>query len=196
MMEAGVERAFGHELHLSGPLMDMYFERIGRCILKKLGQKHLTGATKPFKEFIPCPIFKNMVRLFSVYGCDVHHIYPKNKAGVKKKKKINEEPKKTIIFMEKVSSYKKIFAPERFDGTNFLAKRMFAMKLKPGTRKRELVYDGKAVVAITTETPLRFDYDCKQSILSVMFVIQRYSADGIAVDSSVQAQVNVSAVPE
>ena len=124
MMEAGVEKAFGHELHLSGPLMDMYFERIGRCILKKLGQKHLTGATKPFKEFIPCPIFKNMVRLFSVYGCDVHHIYPKNKAGVKKKKKINEEPKKTIIFMEKVSSYKKIFAPERFDGTNFLAKRI------------------------------------------------------------------------
>ena len=107
MMEAGVERGFGHELHLSGPLMDMYFERIGRCIMKILRQKTPDRGTRPFKEFIPCPIFKNMVRLFSVYGCDVHHIYPKNKSGVKKKKKMNEEPKKTIIFMEKVSSSKK-----------------------------------------------------------------------------------------
>lgn len=62
-MEAPIERALGHELlHLSGPLMDMYLEQIGRGIMKKLGQKHLTGDSKPFKEFIPHQIFKNMVR--------------------------------------------------------------------------------------------------------------------------------------
>ena len=70
-MEPGIERAFGHQLFLSGPLIDQYLENIGHCIMRKLSQKHLTGYTTPFKEFMPPQIFNIMQRLFVVYGCDL-----------------------------------------------------------------------------------------------------------------------------
>ena len=190
-MEGAVEKAFGHELHLSGPLIDIYLEQIGRSIMKKLGKKHLTGQIKPLKEFIPQPIFLNMVRLFAAYGCDVHHVYAKKKSkvGKKKSRRLEENPKKIFIWVEKTSSAKKLFSPERFDSTNYLVKRMFARKILAATKKRELIYDGKAVVAITTETPICFEYDFKANILEVSFVIQQYNSDGVAVDSTVQAPV-------
>ena len=88
---------------------------------------------------------------------------------------------------EKSSSCDKVFAPWRFDGTNYLAKRILAIKLFPGARKRELACDGQAAVAVTEETLIRLEYDCKTNIVKVTFFIQRYTAEDFAVDSTVQA---------
>ena len=60
----------------------------------------------------------------------------------------------------------------------------------PGHKKQQHVYDGKAVVVVTSATPIKFEYIYKTGMLAVSFTVQRYSADGIAVDSKVQAEVN------
>ena len=192
-MDGPFEKMLGHQLCLSGPLLDKYLERIGKCMYKKLGKKHLTGCIHPIKEFIPSEIFDLLVRMFAAYGSTVHNVYPKKKRTAKKRKQSRrtiQEPTKIYVWIEKPSSCDKIFAPWRFDGTNYLAKRVFAKKLIPGTRKRELAYDGQAVVAVTEETPIRLEYDCKTNIVKITFFIQRYTAEGFAVDSTVQALVN------
>ena len=67
---------------------------------------------------------------------------------------------------------------------------MFARKVVYGKKKQQLVNDGKAIVAVTSETSIKFVYEYKTGQLSVSFTIQRYNADGVAVDSTVQAQAN------
>ena len=191
-MDGPFEKMLGHQICLSGPLLDKYLERIGKCMYTKLGKKHLTGCIKPIKEFIPSEIFDLLLRMFAAYGCSIHNVYPKKKSAKKAKRsrRTREEPTKIYVWIVTPSSCEKIFAPWRFDGTNYLAKRIFARKLIPGTRKRELAYDGQATVAVTEETPICLVYDCKTNIVKLTFFIQRYTAEGFAVDSTVQAQVN------
>ena len=108
----------------------------------------------------------------------------------KKRKILSKKPSKSFVWINSMDSCERIFAPERFDGTNFLAKRIFARKLLQGEKKQQQVYNGKAVVAVTSATPIRFEYIYKTGILAVSFTIQRYTADGVAIDSKVQADVN------
>lgn len=195
-MESGIERMLGHKLLLGGPLMDQYLEHIGHAILKKLSQKHLTGYVLPLKVFIPNQIFLILMRLFVAYGCESQDVYPKVRKSLTRPKRklrkvaLNKPPTKSFIWMNSMQSCEKIFAPERFDGTNFLAKRVFARKLLPGQKKQQQVYNGKAVVVVTSSTPIKLEYIYKTGMLAVSFTIQRYSADGIAHDSKVQAEVN------
>lgn len=86
-MEGPIERAFGHGLHLSGPLMDMYLERIGFCVIEKLKKKDITGLTKSFKEFVLLPIFHNLLRIFTAYGCGTSTLYPPKKKTTTSTKK-------------------------------------------------------------------------------------------------------------
>ena len=83
-----------------------------------------------------------------------------------------------------------LFASTRFDGTNYLAKRVFCRKPIPGKRKQKLVYDGKAIIAITSETPIKIVYEYKTSEIMLGFTIQRYNESDEAIDSTVQAQIN------
>jgi hypothetical protein len=78
-MEAGIERGFGHHLVLVGPLVDQYLQNIGRMMYKKLLQKHLTGYTQTYREFIPKQIFQMMLRYFVAYGCEMNDVYPRNR---------------------------------------------------------------------------------------------------------------------
>ena len=188
-MDPAFEKANGHHLCLAGPLIDKYMERLGKCIFEKLGRKHLTGVVQPIKEFIPSEIFVHMLSMFSCYGCTEHATY-KKKTGAKRKKKTTKELKKHFVWIENSLSSKKIFAPWRFDGTNYLVKRCFARKVVSGTNKRKLQYDGHAAVVVTEETPIRLEYEYKTNILKLSFTIQRYTSDGFAIDSTVQAKMN------
>ena len=192
-MDGPFEKILGHQLCLSGPLLDKYLEQIGKCMYKKLRMEHLTGCINPVKKFIPSEIFDLLVRMFAEYGCTIHNVCPKKKKTAKKLKQSRrktQEQTNIYVSIEKPSSCDKIFAPWRFDGTNYLTKRMFAEKLIPGTTKTELAYDGQAVVVVTVQTPIRLEYDCKTNIAKITFFIQRYTAEGFAVDSTVQALVN------
>jgi hypothetical protein len=102
----------------------------------------------------------------------------------------NLPPKKSFFWVTKKSSSRKLFAPARFDGTNYLAKRVFCRKPIPGKRKQKLVYDGKAIIAITSETPIKIVYEYKTSEIMLGFTIQRYIESGEAIDSTVQDQIN------
>ncbi|XP_066934430.1 uncharacterized protein [Clytia hemisphaerica] len=194
-MDAGIERAFGHQLLLAGPLVDRYLQHIGQMIYKKLLQKHLTGYTQTYREFIPNEIFKIMLRYFAAYGCELHDVFPKRRQPTAQpKKKIrkankNVPPSKSFIWITSKKVSRRLFAPERFDGTNYLAKRVFRRKKIQG-RRQKLVYDGKAIVAITSETPIKMVFEYKTSQIMIGFTIQRYNENGEAIDSTVQAQIN------
>ena len=102
--------------------------------------------------------------LIFAYGC-VWMYYlqcvPEEEENRKEANAIEEDnTRKIYVSIENPSSCEKIFAAWRFDGTNYLAKRIFAEKLIPGTRKRQLAYDGQAMVVVTEQTPIRLEYDC------------------------------------
>ena len=183
-MDPALKKATGHRLCLIGPLVDKYLERIGKIMYRRLARKHVTGEVQPVNEYIPVEIFNHMLSLFGGYGCSLNTTY------FKTKKKQTNVLKKQYIWIESDSSANKLFAPWRFDGTNYLAKRHFIKKLVPGTKKQKYECDGYAKVAVCEETPIRLVYEYKTNILSVCFIIQRYTADGFAIDSSVQAQMN------
>ena len=106
------------------------------------------------KLFIPSETFDNMYKMFYAYDCTTHIIY--NKAKRPRKQKKDRKPKTYYIWMEKLESAEKIFAPWRFDGTNYLVWQNFARNIVPSTRKWELKYDGYVTVCITVETQLQW----------------------------------------
>ena len=59
------------------------------------------------------------------------------------------------------------------------------------TRERELQYGGHVAVCITVETSITMIYDLRNNMLKFSFSIQRYSAAGFVVDTTVQAKVNL-----
>ena len=85
-MEGAVEKINGHQLLLSGPLVDKYLEKMGQLMYERL-KKHLTGLVPAIKLFIPFEIFDNMYKMFCAYGCTTHTIYNK-KGYISKGKKV------------------------------------------------------------------------------------------------------------
>ena len=55
---------------------------------------------------------------------------------------------------------------------------------------RLYMYHGKAIVAITSETPIKIVYEYRTSQVMNVFTVQRYNERGEGVDSTVQAQIN------
>ena len=89
------------------------------------------------------------------------------------------------------SSLKKLFSPSRFSGESFIALRFFKkVPSKKSGGKSVSVFNGRAVVALTLNTPFVMDYSMKTQRVTVTFYVQRYTADDLAVDSSLQALMN------
>ena len=103
-MEFGIERAFGHFSLLTGPIIDQYFQNIGRGILSKLSIKHLTGYVLPLKEFAPRQIFSTTLRWFAAYRWDPHDVYLKRRRTStqlnQKARKIDETRSNKLYYLD------------------------------------------------------------------------------------------------
>ena len=174
-----LEKTVGNHLALVGPMIDGYLREVGKAFMGKLARGNLTGLAPPFTIYIPKQVMRYMVGLCTGYGADIKIV---NADKVKKEK--------LIIFIENETAAKKIFNTNRFDGTNYLAKRMFKKVLNPDTKKTETKYAGLAKVVLGCETPIRFDYIYHSQRMTVTFFIQRYNADDMVVDTSLQKTMN------
>ena len=173
-----IERVVGSRMYLAGPMIDKQLKLIGVGIMNKLSHCKRTGQLKVFSN----NVFDNiMVSVEAIcVGCGVRNIL--RKSGKRKR----DPPSQLQFFIESQEVVEKIFAPNRFDGTYYLAKRFFVK----GKGKSDDVYSGMARVVVTRETPIEFVYKRTKEHLTVSCFIQRYTADDYCIDATVQQKTN------
>lgn len=120
-MEGKTEKLFGNRLVLAGPMRDGYLKEIRSAMLRKLARSKLTGLAPPVTMYIPWGVMKLIGGLCACYGSDVKPVEGKKKGKGK-----------LLLFVENIETANKLFDPTRFDGTNFLVKRVFR---KTNTRR-------------------------------------------------------------
>ena len=178
-MEAGPEQFYGNRLALAGPMIDGYLKQIGKIFKRKLSRGNHTGLAPPETMYIPWGIMKYLCGLSKRYGCEIKPITNSNK----KKGKL-------VLTCNRVSTANKLFDTSRFNGENFLAKRIYRKALNEQTKKNDLALQGSAEVVVSKNTPIQLTYKHDDNNLRITFYIQRYTADGYAVDASLQALMN------
>ena len=174
-MDSLLEEVVGNKLELVGPLVDSYLKEMGKAVLSKLSRSKATGLVTPVVLFIPWPVFRHILTLARGYAGEV---------------KSSKDGKKHCIEITKRNSLMKLFSPSRFSGENYIALRHFKRVSSKSGGKKVSVFNGRAVVALTPNTPFVIDYSMKSERVTVTFYVQRYTADDLAVDSSLQALMN------
>ena len=95
-----------------------------------------------------------------------------------------------MVSIEKSDTAKKVFHPSRFNGTNYLVKRKFELKVDPVSNKKLSKFKGSSEIACTMNTPIRLEYNYESKRLTASFYIQRYNENGFVIDSSLQKLMN------
>ena len=112
-------------------------------------------------------------------GCGVEKVI--RKPGKRK----SDPPSQVQFFIDSQDVADKVFSPNRFDGTYYLAKRFFVKG-----KGKEDIYSGMARVVVSPNTPIEFSYSRSKELLTVSCFIQRYTANEHCVDSSLQLLTN------
>lgn len=174
-MDGLLEEVVGNKLEMVGPMIDSYLKETGKAISQKLRRSKATGLMAPVVLFFPWVVFRHVLTLARGYSGEV--------------KTSCDGRKHTVVFNAK-SSVEKLFAPSRFSGENFIAHRHF--KNVPSKTQRRLVsvFNGRSIVVVTNNTPFTMDYSMKTERLTVTFFVQRYTAEKLAIDTSLQALMN------
>lgn len=157
-----------------GPLLDSYLKEMGKAVLSKLSRSKATGLVTPVVLFIPWPVFRHLLTLARGYSGEVSS----SKDGLRH-----------YIEITTRNSLMKLFSPSRFSGENFIALRHFK-KMPSKSGKKVSMFSGRAVVALIANTPFKMDYSMKSEKVTVTFYVQRYTADDLAIDNSLQAVMN------
>lgn len=178
VMDSLLEEVVGNKLEMVGPMLDGYLKEIGKAIAQKLRRSKATGLMAPIVLFVPWVVFRHFLTLGRGYAGDV-----KSSQGGKKF---------TVSFQTKLS-IEKLFDPSRFSGENYIAHRHFKnVPSQDKTSKKKVVseYNGRSVVVVTTNTPFTMEYSTKTERLTTTFYVQRYTAQKLAIDSSLQTLMN------
>lgn len=178
VLNGSAERVLGSRMYLAGPIVDKYLKQIGQQIESKLSRSKATGKSPPISMFVPEEVMVTMEGI--CVACGVRRIERQWKKSSK------TLLKKLHISIDTREVAQKVFAPARFDGTDYLAKRFFCKS----NDSSEMVYNGLARVVVTPETPICMDYVYSKERVTVTCFIQRYNADGSCVDSTLQQLVN------
>ena len=176
-VDGDIERVVGSRMYLAGPMIDKQLKQIGIGIMNKLTRCKRTGRLQVFSN----NVFDNvMVSVEAIcVGCGVRNV--QRKSGKRK----SDPPSQLRFSIESHDVAEKIFSPNRFDGTYYLAKRFF-VKCKGDSDG----YGGQARVVVTPETPIEFVYQRTKEHLTVSCFIQRYTADDYCIDATLQQKTN------
>ena len=173
----GIERVVGSRFLLAGEMGDQFLQEIGKAIMEKLSRSKSTGELQATSLFVPPRVMLSIEGI--CIGCGVKSVI---RVPGKAKK---DPPKKIRLFIDSEEVARKVFEPARFDGTNYLAKRSYRKN-----NSGELEYSGVARVVVTQQTPILFEYVSARKRLVVTCSVQRYNADGMCVDSTLQDLIN------
>ena len=84
----------------------------------------------------------------------------------------------------------KLFSPSRFSGKCFYAYRHFKNVPSKIGGNTLSVYNGRSAVVVTEATSFCLDYNMLKQKAVFYFHVQRYTAEGLATDSTLQAKMN------
>ena len=174
-MDSLLEEVVGNKLELVGPLLDSYLKEMVKAVLSKLSRSKATGLVTPVALFIPWPVFRHLLTLARGYSGEV---------------KSSKDGLRHCIEITTRNSLMKLFSPSRFSGENFIALRHFKKMPSKSGNKTVSMFSGRVVVALTANTPFKMDYSMKSERVTVTFYVQRYTADDLAIDTSLQAIMN------
>ena len=99
------------------------------------------------------------------------------------------------VTFSQMNSIKRIFSSARFCSEVFFATRHFKNIPSSTRKKKESMYNGKSMIVVSASTPFTMDYIMKTQKVSVLFYIQRYTADNYALDTSPQTLMNQHLAP-
>ena len=173
-----VERVVGSRMYLAGPMIDKTLKLIGVGFMNKLTHSKSTGRLKIFSNNVFDNVFASVEAI--CIGCGVKKVI--RKPGRKK----SDPPSQVQFFIDSQDVADKVFSPNRFDGTYYLAKRFFVR----GKGATGDIYSGMARVVVTPNTPIEFSYARSKELLTVSCFIQRYTANDLCIDSSLQLLTN------
>ena len=176
-MDDQLEEIIGNKLELVGPIIDCYLREIGKSLQSKLKRSKATGLVNPVSLFIPWANFRHILTLCRGYSGEIIS---------------SRDGAKHMVTFSQMRSIKKLFSPARFSDETWFATRHFKKIPSMTGRKRESVYNGKSVIVISKYTPFCVDYSMKSQKVNVSFYIQRYTGDNYALDSGLQALMNLS----
>ena len=176
-LNGDTERVVGSRMYLAGEMVDQFLQEIGKGIREKLVRSKSTGELQAISLFVPPRVMSSIEGI--CIGCGVRDV---TRLRGKSKK---DPPKKIRLFIDSEEVARKVFLPARFDGSNYLARRSYR-KNSSG----ELQYSGVARVVVTKLTPILFEYVTSRKRLVVTCSVQRYSANGMCVDSTLQDLIN------
>ena len=140
--------------------------------------RNVPGLANPISLFIPWQVQRHLNALCTGYGADIKVVCKKKNKDV------------IYIFIDKEIQAISLFHPQRFNGTNYLAKRRFHTVLNNETKKQEWKCTGIGKVVVSNYTPIKLEYDYSKQTLTVLFYIQRYDENNFALDATVQAMLN------
>ena len=179
-MDNQLEEIVGNKLELVGPMVDSYLFEIGKCIQSKLKRSKATGLVNPVLMFIPWVTFRHILVLCRGYSGEISS---------------TRDGSKHQVTFSQMNSIKRIFSPARFCREVFFATRHFKNIPSSTGKKRESIYNGKSMIVVSASTPFTMDYIMKTQKVSVLFYIQRYTADNYALDTSLQTLMNQHLAP-
>ena len=170
-----LEEIVGNKLEMVGPMVDSYLKETGKAISQKLRRSKATDLMTPVVLFLPWVVFRHILTLARGYSGEVETSH--------------DGKKHSVVFQSK-DSLEKLFAPARFSGENFIAHRHF--KNVPGkiTKRLVSVFNGRSIVVATRNTPFTMNYSMKTERLTITFYVQRYTANRLAIDTSLQTLMN------
>lgn len=171
-MDPILEELTGNKLELVGPMLDSYLQEIGQLMGNKLTRSKATGLMSPVSLFIPYSIFKHLWVLTVGYQGNMS---------------VDQKENVTLLISRRKTATS-MWSVGRFSGQNYLSKRLFE-KVPVGGRKT-FVFNGRAEVVISKNTPIKILYNRKQERAYVTFYVQRYDRGDFAKDVALQKLIN------
>ena len=171
-MDPVLEELTGNKLELVGPMLDSYLREIGQSMCNKLTRSKATGLMSPISLFIPYAMFKHLWVLAVGYQGDMS---VDNKGNI-------------TLLISRRKTATSIWSVARFSGQNFMSKRLFDKV--PVDGRKTFVFNGRADVVVSKNTPIKISYNIKQERAYVTFYVQRYDRGDFAKDAALQKLLN------
>lgn len=172
-LDPALEELTGNKLELVGPMLDGFIRKIGSEMSANLGRSRMTGLMTPVVLFMPFQIFKQLWAIVQGHGGNAET----SKYGERITLKISRPQTAAMVW-----------APARFSGENFLAKRHFEKIPENGRVIQH--YNEKSLVVVTQATPIQMDFCVKQQQVKTTFYVQRYDRNDFAKDATLQKMMN------
>lgn len=170
-LDGVLEERSQNKLEIVGPVVDSFLKHMGTVIYSKLSRSKNTGLMPPFNVFVPWEIFRHIFVLVMGYGGN------------------NKTSQRSIeLTIDKHKTAKKVLSPVRMGGNNCLKKRIYKKVLENGRFVSTL--NGRAAVIISKKCPMTWKYDRNKQIVCVLFYVQRYDVNDMAIDLALQKLIN------